>query len=52
MTDGTVTELLKMKGNDVAELSLVNGKKIEVTMDASGIASAKQLMNNTFFAER
>lgn len=53
MTDGVMTELLKMKGNDIAELSLVNGKKIEVTMDASGIASAKQLlMDKTFFAER
>lgn len=53
VADGASTELLKMNDNGTAQMSLPNGEKMTVTLDAQGISTARQAtMINTYYAAR
>lgn len=51
--DGTTTVLLKMKGNDTAQIYLPGGKTMDVTLDKQGLYEARMAVNEgIYFAAR
>lgn len=53
VADGNTTELLKMNNDGTAQMSLPNGEKMTVTLDAKGLTAARQAtMSGLMFAER
>lgn len=53
VADGISTELLQMNNDGTAEITLPNGDDMTVTLDAQGIAAARQAtMINTYYAAR
>lgn len=49
--DGVKTVLLKMKGNDRAEIYLPNGKSMDVSIDRQGVYETRMALNDgCFFA--
>lgn len=53
VAEGTSTELLKMNNDGTAEMSLPNGQKMNVTLDAQGMLAARQAtMSGLMFAAR
>ena len=51
--DGTTTVLLKMKGNDTAQIYLPGGKTMDVTLDKQGLYEARMAVNEgVYFAAR
>lgn len=53
VADGISTELLQMNNDGTAEITLPNGDDMTVTLDAQGIAAARQAtMINTYCAAR
>ena len=53
VADGVSTELLKMNNDGTAEMNLPNGDKMNVTLDAQGMMSARQAtMGGLLFAAR
>ena len=53
VADGISTELLQMNNDGTAEITLPNGEGMTVTLDAQGIAAARQAtMINTYYAAR
>lgn len=51
--DGVKTTLLRMKGNDTAEIYLPDGKTMDVALDQQGMYEAKMAVNGgMFFAFR
>ena len=53
VTDGISTELLQMNNNGTAQITLPNGEDLTVTLDAQGVAAARQAtMINTYYAAR
>ena len=51
--DGTTTVLLKMKGNDTAQIYLPGGKTMDVTLDKQGLYEARMAVNEGgYFAAR
>lgn len=53
VADGVSTELLKMNNDGTAEMNLPNGEKMDVTLDAQGMLSARQAtMGGLMFAAR
>ena len=53
VADGTSTELLQMNNDGTAQITLPNGEDMTVTLDAQGIATARQAaMINTYYAAR
>ena len=53
VTDGISTELLQMNNNGTAQITLPNGEDLTVTLDAQGVAVARQAtMINTYYAAR
>lgn len=43
VADGTSTELLQMNNDGTAQLTLPNGENMTVTLDAQGVAAARQM---------
>lgn len=43
VADGTSTELLQMNNDGTAQLALPNGENMTVTLDAQGVAAARQM---------
>ena len=53
VAEGVSTELLQMNGDGTAQMYLPNGEAMNVTLDAQGIAAARQAtMINTYYAAR
>ena len=53
VADGISTELLQMNNDGTAEITLPNGEGMTFTLDAQGIAAARQAtMINTYYAAR
>ena len=53
VADGVSTELLQMNNDGTAQMTLPNGEDMTVTLDAQGVAAARQAtMINTYFAAR
>lgn len=53
VADGISTELLQMNNDGTAEITLPNGDDMTVTLDAQGIAAARQAtMINIYYAAR
>lgn len=53
VAEGVSTELLKMNNDGTAEMSLPNGEKMNVTLDAQGMLAARQAtMSGLMFAAR
>ncbi len=53
VADGTSTELLQMNNDGTAQITLPNGEDMTVTLDAQGIATARQAaIINTYYAAR
>ena len=53
VADGVSTELLKRNNDGTAEMNLPNGEKMNVTLDAQGMMSARQAtMGGLLFAAR
>ena len=53
VADGTSTEFLKLHGNGMATLPLPSGEDLTVTIDANGVAAARQAtMADTYYAFR
>lgn len=53
VADGVSTELLQMNNDGTAQLTLPNGEEMTVTLDAQGVAAARQAtMINTYYALR
>lgn len=53
VADGNTTELLKMNNDGTAQMSLPNGEKMTVTLDAKGLTAARQAtMSGLMFAAR
>ncbi|KAA6307730.1 hypothetical protein EZS27_040599, partial [termite gut metagenome] len=53
VANGISTELLTINNNGTANLFLVNGETMNVTIDAQGIMEARQATtNNVYFALR
>lgn len=51
--DGATTVLLKMKGNDTAQIYLPDGKTMDVTLDNQGLYEARMAVNGgMYFASR
>lgn len=51
--DGATTVLLKMKGNDTAQIYLPDGKTMDVTLDNQGLYEARMAVNEgVYFAAR
>lgn len=51
--DGATTVLLKMKGNDTAQIYLPDGKTMDVTLDNQGLYEARMAINEgVYFAAR
>ena len=51
--DGTTSVLLKMKGNDTAQIYLPGGKTMDVTLDKQGLYEARMAVNEgVYFAAR
>lgn len=52
VADGVSTELLQMNNDGTAQMTLPNGEELTVTLDAQGVAAARQAtMINTYYAE-
>jgi len=52
-TDKGVVKLLKMKGNNTAEMYLENGNSIDITLDQQGVYAARMAVGNgLYFAAR
>lgn len=53
VADGVSTELLQMNNDGTAQMYLPNGEAMNVTLDAQGVATARQAtMVNTYYAAR
>ena len=53
VAEGVSTELLQMNGNGTAQMALPNGEAMNVTLDAQGVAAARQAtMIDTYYAAR
>lgn len=53
VADGVSTELLQLNNNGTAQLTLPNGEEMTVSLDAQGIATARQAtMINSYYAAR
>ena len=53
VAEGVSTELLQMNGDGTAQMYLPNGEAMNVTLDAQGVAAARQAtMINTYYAAR
>lgn len=53
VADGVSTELLQMNNDGTAQMYLPNGEAMSVTLDAQGVATARQAaMVNTYYAAR
>ena len=53
VAEGVSTELLQMNGDGTAHMYLPNGEAMNVTLDAQGVAAARQAtMINTYYAAR
>ena len=53
VAEGTTAELLKMNGDGTAQMQLPNGEAMNVTLDAQGVAAARQAtMVDTYYAAR
>lgn len=53
VAEGISTELLQMNNDGTAQITLPNGEEMTVTLDANGIAAARQAtMVNTYYAAR
>lgn len=53
VADGVSTELLKMNNDGTAQMTLPNGEGMTVTIDAQGVAAARQAtMMNSYYAAR
>lgn len=53
VADGVSTEILQMNADGTADMALSNGKKLNVTLDAQGVADARQaILVDTYFAAR
>ena len=53
VADGTSTEFLKFNNDGTASLPLPNGEALTVTLDANGVATARQAtMIDTYYAFR
>lgn len=54
VANGDSTELLRMNNDGTAQMTLPNGEGITVTLDAQGVAAARQatMMNNSYYAAR
>lgn len=53
VAEGVSTELLQMNNDGTAQITLPNGEEMTVTLDANGIAAARQAtMVNTYYAAR
>lgn len=53
VADGVSTEILQMNADGSADMALSNGKKLNVTLDAQGVADARQaVLVDTYFAAR
>lgn len=48
VADGKTTELIKMNNDGTADLFLPNGEKMNVTLDAQGMLSARQITMSSF----
>ena len=50
VADGTSTELLKLNENGTASMNLPNGEDLTVTLDATGVATAREaVMTDTYY---
>ena len=48
---GVCTELIQMNNDGTAQMTLPNGEELTVTLDAQGLATARQaVMTNTYYA--
>ena len=48
---GVSTELIQMNNDGTAQMTLPNGEELTVTLDAQGLATARQaVMTNTYYA--
>ncbi len=54
VADGVSTELLKMNNDGTAQIALPNGEGLTVTIDAEGVATARQaaMLNASYYAAR
>lgn len=54
VANGDSTELLRMNNDGTAQMTLPNGEGMTVTLDAQGVAAARQatMMNNSYYAAR
>lgn len=52
VADGVSTELLQMNDNGTAQISLPDGRKMEVSLDAQGVSTARQALTGTYYAAR
>ena len=54
VSDGTSTELLKFNEDGTASINLPNGEELTVTLDATGVATARQavMANTSYYAFR
>ena len=51
VADGASTELLQMNNDGTAQMTLPNGEEMTVTLDAQGVAAARQAtMIGTYYA--
>ena len=53
VADGVSTEIMKMNENGTADINLQNGSKMNVTLDAQGVAAVSHALgSDTYFAAR